>query len=154
MTGEFEKQTNTVVFLFYACHLNRSPLNICCAFYYYGLPGSLCVSVLCSSIVHDLQCNFYFSGQKNFSKAGNDTVTRLQSQVNEVKGVMTQNIEKVMERGDRLDDLMDKTEELEASVSVDCWQALLIVRANVGCWHALLIIRHSHSAVRTVGKHF
>ena len=71
-----------------------------------------------------------------------------------VKGVMTQNIEKVMERGDRLDDLMDKTEELEASVSVDCWQALLIVRANVGCWHALLIIRHSHSAVRTVGKHF
>ena len=98
---------------------------------------------VCSTIVRDLQYNFYLSGQKNFSKAGNDTVTRLQSQVDEVKGVMTQNIEKVMERGDRLDDLMDKTEELEASVSVDCWQAFLVVRANVGCWHALLTIRHS-----------
>ncbi|KAL8608969.1 hypothetical protein ACOMHN_062852 [Nucella lapillus] len=54
---------------------------------------------------------------KNFSKAGNDTVSRLQSQVDEVKGVMTQNIEKVMERGDHLEDLMDKTEELEASAN-------------------------------------
>ena len=143
MTGEFEKQTNTVVFLFYMCHLNRSPLNIWCAFCYYGLPGSWGGGGLCSSIVHNLQCNFYLSGQKNFSKAGSDTVTRLQSQVDEVKGVMTQNIEKVMERGDRLDDLMDKTEELEASVSMDCWKAFLVVMANVGCWHALLIIRHS-----------
>ena len=52
----------------------------------------------------------------------------LQSQVDEVKGVMTQNIEKVLERGDHLDDLMDKTEELEASVSVDCQDAVWIVR--------------------------
>ena len=44
-------------------------------------------------------------------------MSKLQSQVDEVKGVMTQNIEKVLERGDRLEDLMDKTEELEASVS-------------------------------------
>ena len=45
-------------------------------------------------------------------------MSRLQSQVDEVKGVMSQNIEKVMERGERLDDLMDKTEELENSVSM------------------------------------
>ena len=56
----------------------------------------------------------------------------LQSQVDEVKGVMTQNIEKVLERGDRLDDLMDKTEELEASVSVDGQDAVWIVRMQCG----------------------
>ena len=61
----------------------------------------------------------YFFFKKNFSKAGGGgQVSRLQSQVDEVKGVMSQNIEKVMERGERLDDLMDKTEELENSVSM------------------------------------
>lgn len=66
----------------------------------------------------DRDFNFVLSQQmKNFSKPGNSTMSRLQSQVEEVKGVMTQNIEKVIERGDRLDDLMDKTEELEASAA-------------------------------------
>jgi len=31
---------------------------------------------------------------------------------------MTQNIERVLERGERLDDLVDKTEDLEASVGL------------------------------------
>ena len=56
----------------------------------------------------------------------------LQFQVDEVKGVMTQNIEKVLERGDRLDDLMDKTEELEASVSVDGQDAVWIAMMQCG----------------------
>ncbi|ESO89037.1 hypothetical protein LOTGIDRAFT_228972 [Lottia gigantea] len=38
----------------------------------------------------------------------------LQNQVDEVKGVMTQNIEKVIDRGERLEDLIDKTDELQA----------------------------------------
>jgi len=50
---------------------------------------------------------------------GNDQITTLQSQVEEVKGVMTQNIERVLERGQRLEELMDKTTDLEANVS--CW---------------------------------
>jgi vesicle-associated membrane protein 7 len=40
----------------------------------------------------------------------------LQSHVDEVKGVMTQNIDKILQRGDKLDDLVDKTADLENSV--------------------------------------
>jgi len=58
--------------------------------------------------------------QERFSQesgGGNDQITTLQSQVEEVKGVMTQNIERVLERGQRLEELMDKTTDLEANVS-------------------------------------
>jgi len=58
--------------------------------------------------------------QERFSEeggSGNDQITTLQSQVEEVKGVMTQNIERVLERGQRLEELMDKTTDLEANVS-------------------------------------
>ena len=50
--------------------------------------------------------------QERFSQeggSGSDQITTLQSQVEEVKGVMTQNIERVLERGQRLEELMDKT---------------------------------------------
>lgn len=52
---------------------------------------------------------------EKFSKP--DNVSKLRSQVDEVKEVMTQNIERVLERGDRLDDLVDKTEDLENSAA-------------------------------------
>lgn len=42
----------------------------------------------------------------------------VQSQVNEVKVILTDNISKVLERGERLDDLIDKTDDLQASVSI------------------------------------
>ncbi|XP_046360291.2 vesicle-associated membrane protein 722-like [Haliotis rufescens] len=69
---------------------------------------------------HDLDGDFGFVMSQQMEKyskpgAGNTGTAKLQNQVDEVKGVMSQNIEKVLERGDRLDDLMDKTEELEAS---------------------------------------
>ena len=41
-------------------------------------------------------------------------------QVGEVTGVMKQNMEKVMERGDKLDDLVDKSEQLEQGVNINC----------------------------------
>lgn len=46
----------------------------------------------------------------------NSNFTQLQSQVEDVKGVMTQNIDKILKRGDRLEDLVDKTTELESTV--------------------------------------
>ncbi|XP_034402277.1 vesicle-associated membrane protein 8 [Cyclopterus lumpus] len=39
----------------------------------------------------------------------------VQGQVNEVKVILTDNISKVLERGDRLDDLIGKTDDLQAS---------------------------------------
>ncbi|XP_063334101.1 vesicle-associated membrane protein 8 [Pelmatolapia mariae] len=40
---------------------------------------------------------------------------QVQGQVNEVKVILTDNINKVLERGDRLDDLIGKTDDLQAS---------------------------------------
>ncbi len=68
-----------------------------------------------SSFLND---KFYFlSHQDKFSRPDSDQMGQLQSQVDEVKGVMTQNIEKVMERGERLEDLIAQTNDLEAHVS-------------------------------------
>uniref|UniRef100_UPI0037E8F216 vesicle-associated membrane protein 8 n=1 Tax=Semicossyphus pulcher TaxID=241346 RepID=UPI0037E8F216 len=39
----------------------------------------------------------------------------VQGQVNEVKVILSDNISKVLERGDRLDDLIGKTDDLQAS---------------------------------------
>lgn len=58
--------------------------------------------------------------QSKFSKDEGDNITQLRAQVDEVKGVMTENIERVLERGEKLDDLIDKTTDLEASVSLMC----------------------------------
>lgn len=59
------------------------------------------------------------SQMERFSRdgSGGDKISTLQSQVEDVKGVMTQNIERVLERGQRLEELMDKTTELEASAA-------------------------------------
>ncbi|XP_017295710.1 vesicle-associated membrane protein 8 isoform X2 [Kryptolebias marmoratus] len=40
---------------------------------------------------------------------------QVQSQVNEVKVILKDNINKVLERGDRIDDLIGKTDDLQAS---------------------------------------
>uniref|UniRef100_A0A8C9W432 Vesicle-associated membrane protein 8 (endobrevin) n=1 Tax=Scleropages formosus TaxID=113540 RepID=A0A8C9W432_SCLFO len=41
-------------------------------------------------------------------------VKTLQSQVDGVKDIMTQNVDRILARGERLDDLMGKTEDLQA----------------------------------------
>ncbi|XP_059404304.1 vesicle-associated membrane protein 8-like [Carassius carassius] len=43
-----------------------------------------------------------------------DPVKALQSQVDGVKDIMTQNVDRILARGERLDDLMDKSEDLQA----------------------------------------
>ncbi|KAL7746864.1 Vesicle membrane receptor protein (v-SNARE) [Sorochytrium milnesiophthora] len=47
--------------------------------------------------------------------ANNNKTQQVQAQVNEVVGIMQNNIEKVMERGEKLDSLATKTEDLQQS---------------------------------------
>lgn len=47
-----------------------------------------------------------------------DKVQALRDQVDGVKNIMTQNVDRILARGERLDDLMGKTEDLQAGVSV------------------------------------
>ncbi|XP_057675816.1 vesicle-associated membrane protein 8 [Corythoichthys intestinalis] len=50
------------------------------------------------------------------SSAGSASkLDHVQGQVNEVKVILKDNIDKVLERGDRLDDLIGKTGDLQAS---------------------------------------
>ncbi|CAL1527435.1 unnamed protein product [Lymnaea stagnalis] len=69
----------------------------------------------------DRDFNFVLSQQmEKYSQPGagaNQAVATIQAQIDGVKDVMTQNIEKVLQRGERLEDLMDKSEELEAGAS-------------------------------------
>lgn len=48
---------------------------------------------------------------------GTDKIKHVQSQVDEVIDVMQENISKVIERGERLDDLQDKSESLSDNAS-------------------------------------
>ncbi|XP_002132118.2 vesicle-associated membrane protein 4-like [Ciona intestinalis] len=57
--------------------------------------------------------DFFLKGPSSAS----DKVKRVQSQVNEVVDVMQTNIGKVLERGDKLEDLQDKSESLADSAT-------------------------------------
>lgn len=48
----------------------------------------------------------------NNGGGGDDQLKRAQEQVNDVVGIMRDNIEKVLDRGDKLGDLEDKSENL------------------------------------------
>lgn len=47
-----------------------------------------------------------------------DKVQTLKDQVDGVKNIMTQNVDRILARGERLDDLMGKSEDLQAGVSL------------------------------------
>ncbi|CAB3999016.1 vesicle-associated membrane 7-like isoform X2, partial [Paramuricea clavata] len=58
-----------------------------------------------------------FNSRGGEGDPSSDRLTRVRQDVEDVKGIMTQNIEKVLERGERIDILLDKTEELDYSAS-------------------------------------
>ncbi|GCC42681.1 hypothetical protein chiPu_0026478, partial [Chiloscyllium punctatum] len=49
-------------------------------------------------------------------RVSQDRVRTLQSDVEGVKTIMSENVDRILARGEKLDDLMDKTEDLQASV--------------------------------------
>lgn len=50
-----------------------------------------------------------------FSSEASDPIQRVKGQLADVKGVMIQNLEKVLERGEKLEMLVEKTESLQNS---------------------------------------
>ncbi|KAI0228186.1 Vesicle-associated membrane protein 4 [Lamellibrachia satsuma] len=62
----------------------------------------------------------------------NGKITRLQGQVHDVVDVMRDNIGKVMDRGDRLEDLQDKSEHL--STNSDLFQSRAKVLKSTMWW--------------------
>jgi hypothetical protein len=50
--------------------------------------------------------------QEYFNELNHDSVRRVESQLDEVKEVMVKNISKVLDRGDRIELMVDKTDEL------------------------------------------
>ena len=52
-----------------------------------------------------------------YNNPNNSSTTRLASKLDTVKGIMTQNIETVLERGEKLDLLVDKSERLTNQAS-------------------------------------
>jgi len=65
----------------------------------------------------DAKLNLKFKARNpNYNATSDSKFTQLQNQVDEVKDVMTNNIDSILKRGDRLEDLVDKTNELESTV--------------------------------------
>ncbi|MBN3308137.1 VA727 protein, partial [Amia calva] len=52
------------------------------------------------------------------AQTGSQKLEDIQVQVNDVKGILKDNIDKVLDRGEKLDDLIDKTEDLQATDGV------------------------------------
>lgn len=50
--------------------------------------------------------------QAHFNNKENDSISRIQGKIEEVKGVMMENIDKVLDRGEKLDILVERTDEL------------------------------------------
>lgn len=67
---------------------------------------------------HNLLVCYFVPSQNNCNSGRTgDQISQLHRQVEDVRGIMAQNIERVVERGDRLDSLLEKTQDLEQAVS-------------------------------------
>lgn len=52
---------------------------------------------------------------EHFNDPGSDKISTMKSDLSDIKGVMVNNIEKVLERGERIELLVDKTDRLNQS---------------------------------------
>ncbi|XP_062869854.1 vesicle-associated membrane protein 8 [Trichomycterus rosablanca] len=68
----------------------------------------------------------------NTQPQGSDKLNQVQDQVNDVKIILKDNINKVLERGERLDDLIEKTDDLQATA--DSFQKTTVRVARKYWW--------------------
>ncbi|XP_031096672.1 putative vesicle-associated membrane protein 726 [Ipomoea triloba] len=79
-----------------------------------------------------------------------DKLAKVKAQVNEVKGVMMENIEKVLDRGEKIELLVDKTDDLRSQaqdfrkqgtkIKKKMWFENMKIKLIVGCIIAILIL--------------
>ncbi|KAL0979188.1 hypothetical protein UPYG_G00181910 [Umbra pygmaea] len=73
-----------------------------------------------------------------------DKVSALKSQVDGVKDIMTQNVDRILARGERLDDLMGKSEDLEAGAQNFKHTSQKVARSywwkNMKLWVVIIVI--------------
>uniref|UniRef100_A0A4W5RKZ5 Vesicle-associated membrane protein 8 (endobrevin) n=1 Tax=Hucho hucho TaxID=62062 RepID=A0A4W5RKZ5_9TELE len=73
-----------------------------------------------------------------------DKVKTLQSQVDGVKDIMTQNVDRILARGERLDDLMGKSEDLQAGAQNFKHTSQKVARSywwkNMKLWVVIVVI--------------
>lgn len=63
--------------------------------------------------------DFFLNGPRvNTKKIADPKMSRLRGQVDDVVGVMKSNVSKVIERGDRLEDLQDKSDSLASNSDI------------------------------------
>jgi len=61
---------------------------------------------------------FYFSFQKHYSESKDlDRLSKVHGELDELKDIMVKNIDNIAMRGERLELLINKTENLSANVS-------------------------------------
>eukprot|EP00761_Pharyngomonas_kirbyi_P012128 gb/GECH01012155.1/.p1 GENE.gb/GECH01012155.1/~~gb/GECH01012155.1/.p1 ORF type:complete len:209 (+),score=44.73 gb/GECH01012155.1/:1-627(+) len=81
---------------------------------------------ICYAFLSAVQEDFINNTTRNFTKLlkekieyynnpQNDKVSKVQSEINEVKDIMRDNIDRVLERGERLEDLSGRAEDLQRS---------------------------------------
>jgi len=63
-------------------------------------------------------CMSRFNSKKHWTGVQDDGLGQMRNQVNEVTGIMRQNIESVIQRGDNLDDMVDRAYDLQATADV------------------------------------
>ena len=69
-----------------------------------------------------------FNNKKYWTEVQDDGLGNMRNQVNEVTGIMRQNIESVLQRGDALDDMVDRAGDLQATADVFHTQSTAINR--------------------------
>ena len=81
---------------------------------------------------------------KRFNDPESDKMNRLQNSISDVKNVMRQNINKVLERGEKIDLLVDKSEALAESATVFHKRAKKLkwtmCRENAKLWIIIVIV--------------
>ena len=92
---------------------------------------------------------------------GNAKTAAIQQQIDDTVGIMRENITKVAERGERLDSLQDKTDNLAVSaqgfrrganrVRKNMWWKDMKMRIIIGVAIAVIIVIIVVSIVKTVG---